>query len=273
MIQSNPGATIGEIFELSVRVLTAYRNLPQFRGKDVYNLDPMILAEQLLHYAVKYDTLSLNHSILGMTSDVPCVYCLPGIGKDRKKILFDGKTIMIEEILKAQEASKGRLNFTIVHECSHIILMMMYPEEYGNKTAARCIYARNPTNKTEEERLADELTVRLLMPVDAIEYGMYTYGFKGKIRLSMGRELPDKDKQFVYSMMNYLGVSKTALLNRLIDLNYVEDMDADQYWEQDFFDECVRLNRRLEANHRKTKIERVNAITAYASGCRYVKVL
>ena len=69
------------------------------------------------------------------------------------------------------------------------------------------------------------------MPVDAIEYGMYTYGFKGKIRLSMGRELLDKDKQFVYSMMNYLGVSKTALLNRLRDLNYVEDIDADQYWE------------------------------------------
>lgn len=269
MIKTNLGGTFG----LSARVLTAYRNLPQFRGKEVYNLDPMILAEQLLHYAVKYDTLSLNHSILGMTSDVPCVYCLPGIGKNRKMIPFDGKTIMIEESLTVPGESKGRLNFTIVHECSHIILMMMYPEVYGNKTADRCIYTRNPAKKTEEERLADELTVGLLMPADAIEYGMYTYDFKGKIRLSMGRELPDKDKQFVYSMMNYLGVSKTALLNRLMDLNYVEDMDADQYWEQEFFDECVRLNRRLEANRRNAKIERVNAIAAYASGCRYMRVL
>ena len=216
-----------EIEELAQRVLRAYRRLPCFYGKTVFNTDPAILAEQLLHLSIHYDCLSTKKVLLGLTAFEETDVNLIVSEWQKKTIYLDGKTMYIEEALKKPGASRGRLNFTIGHEDSHHILKLAFPNMYAgcNVMAARCVYARGNKDRQPDEILADKLTAELLMPQDAIEYCLYTYGFHGKIRVAFERELLDKEKQLFIYMMNYLGVSKTALLKRLVDLGYTMEID------------------------------------------------
>ena len=53
---------------IAERVLTAYRNLPEIKGTQLYRIDPEILLTKVLGLNIEYAHLSLDRSILGLTS-------------------------------------------------------------------------------------------------------------------------------------------------------------------------------------------------------------
>lgn len=254
-------------YELSVlanRVITAYRKLPAVDGENNYCVDPVILAEHLLGLSVKFEHLSSDCRLLGMISFEPTTFGLIEKGKLFKTIEFDGKSIFIEKELLSAGASIGRKNFTIMHECAHWILKLVFPGMYATSsgTAARLIYERGNGNYSQEEWLADALASELLMPSDAIDWAISSYGFSGKVRVAFGDQLLDREKQLIRFLTELLGVSQTALLYRLKKLGYTEMIDSDTYWSEYEMDDCTRLSRRLETGRRHRKIDRINRMIA-----------
>lgn len=48
---------------------------------------------------------------------------------------LDGKTVLVEKDLKQNSTQRGRFNFTMMHEGSHQIFKMLYPNDYGGRNA------------------------------------------------------------------------------------------------------------------------------------------
>lgn len=119
-----------DIEGISLRIIEAYKKLPEISGQKLYRIDPVLLCESLLHLNIDYMHLSLDGSILGMTSfEELGVEIFEDDDADAFYIL-DGKTVLVESELKKDITMRGRCNFTIAHEASHQIFKMLFPQDY-----------------------------------------------------------------------------------------------------------------------------------------------
>ena len=50
------------------RILKAYMNLPEIKGTEIYRIDPELLLTRVLGLKIEYAHLSLDGTVLGMTS-------------------------------------------------------------------------------------------------------------------------------------------------------------------------------------------------------------
>ena len=48
--------------------MTSYRKLPEFNGKTIYSITPSVLIEKVLKIKMEYHHLSLDGSVLGVTT-------------------------------------------------------------------------------------------------------------------------------------------------------------------------------------------------------------
>ena len=102
-----------DIERIAERVIRAYRKLPEFRNKRIYNISPQILLESLLKLRIEYAHLSLDRLTLGAT--IPRVTGEVEVFNacDETEIyLLDGKTVLIEQDLRDDASQKGRYNIT-----------------------------------------------------------------------------------------------------------------------------------------------------------------
>ena len=53
---------------IAERILKAYLNLPEIKGKEIYRIDPELLLTSVLGLKIEYAHLSLDGTVLGMTS-------------------------------------------------------------------------------------------------------------------------------------------------------------------------------------------------------------
>ena len=56
-----------DIERIAERVIQAYKKLPEFENKKVYNISPKILLERLLNLRIDYGHLSQDRQTLGVT--------------------------------------------------------------------------------------------------------------------------------------------------------------------------------------------------------------
>ena len=56
-----------DIERIAERVIRAYKKLPEFENKKVYNISPKILLERLLNLRIDYGHLSQDRQTLGVT--------------------------------------------------------------------------------------------------------------------------------------------------------------------------------------------------------------
>lgn len=112
------------------RVIRAYMKLPEIVDQPVYRIYPEILAEKLLGLKIDYQHLSIDGSILGLTSYGKIGIELPGVDDSGEVYLLDGKTVLIESDLREGIEQNGRRNFTIMHETSHQVLKMLFPQDF-----------------------------------------------------------------------------------------------------------------------------------------------
>lgn len=212
--------------EIADKIVCAYKKLPQLSGQKIYRIDPIILCEQLLKLKIEYWHLSLDRSILGLTS-----FCEIGVEvfeRDNSGAFYflDGKTLLIESDLKAR-GSKGRHNFTIAHEAGHQICKMLYPNEYGAKPQNKLHFYKPSTSSKKssaadwEEWQANTLASAILLPAQLIGQAMYIFGFGDKIH-SLNRVFsPDIYERFS-GMADFLGCSRSALAIRMKKLGLLE---------------------------------------------------
>ena len=74
--------------------------LPEVVCQPVYRIYPEILAEKLLGLKIDYQHLSIDGTILGMTSYEKVGIELPGCDDSGEVYLLDGKTVLIESDLR-----------------------------------------------------------------------------------------------------------------------------------------------------------------------------
>jgi len=220
------------IESIADRVLTAYRNLPEFKGTQLYRIDPEILLTKVLGLNIEYAHLSLDGTILGLTSfgevevevfdeaDMDTFLCL------------DGKTVVVEKELQLDTKMRGRRNFTMMHECGHQVFKMLFPTEYGagNKARAVHFYTANSEKKKPiqdwEEWQANTLASAILLPEDLIRQGMFLFGLGERIEYLNKIYRKEVYDRFA-ALADFLGSSKQALAIRMKRLGLLEHEQLD----------------------------------------------
>jgi len=207
------------------RVIQAYMRLPDFVGKTIYRITPDVLIRDVLGLNLEYHHLSLDGSVLGLTtaySDV--AYKVFDCADEESYCKLDGKTILIERDLNDDVTQVGRCNFTKSHEAGHQILKMLFPNEYGgsNKKIHFCLSQPQPHKKMDwEEWQANGIASVILMPEEIIKQAMFLFSLGDKIEMINKVYATYEYEQFS-AMADFLGVSKTALSIRLTQLGLVE---------------------------------------------------
>lgn len=212
---------------IGTRVFEAYKKLPDIAGmKHLYNVDLEILCRDLLRFNLEYQHLSLDGSILGLTSFSE--YGIEIFENDDSDSFYylDGKTILVERELKSDITMKGRCNFTIAHECSHQVLKMLYPMEYGIISGNQIHFSKTGYRQKMpitdwEEWQANTLAACILLPQELIEKAMFYFGFDHKIKV-LNRIFAPKEYERFAAMADFLGSSVQALAIRLKQLGLLE---------------------------------------------------
>ena len=206
---------LGHIAE---RVLCAYKKLPEVQERGFYFVDTSLLVKELLRLNVEYRHLSKDRLTLGMT-------CFEEIGIELSEsegewFFFDGKTVLIEEDLRAPSACVGRHNFTLAHEGCHHILKMLYPNDYKADTHARRILSFRQNRFSDcslEEWKVNTLTSLILMPEELVRHGMFLFGLDDRIEI-LNALYRAKEYEGFCMLCKLLGVSKQALAIRMQQL-------------------------------------------------------
>ena len=193
-----------DIEAIADKYVQAYMALPDVRNTQIYRIDPELLLEKVLGLNVEYQHLSYDGSILGMTS-----FTEMGV-----HLNFDSKL-------------KGRKNFTLMHEGSHQIFKMLFPNDYGvtQKSAGVHYYKanseRNKPISDWEEWQANTLGAAILLPENLIKQGMYLFSLGEKIECLNKIYFPGVYKRFD-ALADFLGCSKKALAIRMKQLGLLK---------------------------------------------------
>lgn len=219
------------------RVIRAYMKLPEIAGRPVFRIYPEILAEKLLGLKIDYQHLSVDGSILGLTSFGKIGVELPGFDDSGEVYLLDGKTVLIESDLQEGIEQSGRRNFTIMHELSHQVLKMVFPKDYGVKPHENPVHcckantARKKPIEDWEEWQSNALAAVMLLPRGLVEQAMGLFDVQGGIQV-LNKIFAKEDYDRFVGMTELLGCSKIALAIRMKQLGYIE---------KDYLDNPYRL--------------------------------
>ena len=182
-------------------------------------IDPNILLESLLGLTIEYCHIAPQNQILGLTSFEEVGVEIYDENVDL--FFFDGKTVLIESNLLAENQT-GRRNFTIIHEGCHHILKMLFPNDYRNNMNARRVFCYRATSsyRTVEEQQVDQLASAVLMPRKLIKQAMFLAGLKEEIKMLNPVWRRQEYEKFCW-MCQLLGVSKQALCIRMTQLGLI----------------------------------------------------
>ena len=209
------------------KYVQAYMALPDVRNTQIYRIDPELLLEKVLGLNVEYQHLSYDGSILGMTSFTEMGVQVFEDDDNEAFFFLDGKTVLVEKDLNFDSKLKSRKNFTLMHEGSHQIFKMLFPNDYGvtQKSAGVHYYKanseRNKPISDWEEWQANTLGAAILLPENLIKQGMYLFSLGEKIECLNKIYYPSVYKRFD-ALADFLGCSKKALAIRMKQLGLLK---------------------------------------------------
>lgn len=218
-----------EIEEIAHRLLTMYCNLPEHRNKRFYKVDPEIMVKNVLGLNIGYERLSLQGDILGLTAfEEVGIEVYDDYGRGHMYML-DGNTVLVEKSLKYSRKQVGRCNFSLLHEGSHQVFKMLYPNEYGDSYDEpvtihpyKCGSERRGPIKDWEEWQANSLAAAILLPPTVIEQGMYFFGMERRIQKLDHISDPYTFEKFS-NLATFLGSSKQVLAFRMKRLGLLRE--------------------------------------------------
>ncbi len=149
----------------------------------------------------------------------------------RTERVYDKGTIVIERCLR-QVHESGRRRFTISHECAHYVMDRTVPyaafhreydseRDYG-KDDFRALFSFTETR-------FDRMGAALLMPVFMVHNVLQKHGCPDGITVFGSNVLRANDKLLIKDMANTMGVSFSAFLIRLKELELFEYRPLSEY--------------------------------------------
>ncbi|MBR2739926.1 MAG: ImmA/IrrE family metallo-endopeptidase [Oscillospiraceae bacterium] len=224
--------SLRELDRLGSELIMDYRGLSGSRGTRSVDIEDF--ARSYLGLSIQYREFAT-----GDPGDIGFY----GDGRSRLRIVERGRavdwlcpdrTIVIERKL-LPHSEMGARRFTIAHEAAHFILIRHVPlqaEEYflkpGSYNAVSSISALISVMELNE-RCADRLAAALLMPEFLVRRAMYRVGGMRHIPVYGNGIMPQDAKLAVTDMAKYLGVSYSAMLNRLGELMLIRRMPFSEY--------------------------------------------
>lgn len=156
-------------------------------------------------------------------------------GKVRTKVFPKGTIVIDRYLLKIENS--GQRRFTLAHEAAHVIFERMSPlapgpcfNRYFDKEQSYSIKelrARFTLTETQTDRLASIF----LMPQFLLNRILCIYNQGKPVCVYGDNVLRRRDKVTVQTMADAMGVSFSALLNRLRTLGLLEYHPIDEYLE------------------------------------------
>ncbi len=155
--------------------------------------------------------------------------------KDKKvPVVFAQNTVVIERLLLKSEES-GRRRFTLAHEAAHYIMNKHVPlqaaacfhTEYDNEMS----YSREDMERlfSLNETLTNRLAAAILMPGWLVERALKKYNGGKLVQYYDTGVFSQETKLTVQRMADSLGVSFSAIINRLRELNQLECRPLTEY--------------------------------------------
>ena len=211
--------------EIQDMFVKAYFELPEIKKSQVYRIEPELMLEKVLGLTIEYMHLSYDGSILGMTSFGELGVQVFENNDDEAFFFLDGKTVLVESDLNYDNNLKGRKNFTLMHEGSHQIFKMLFPNDYGITEKSAGVHYYKATADTEKSRIitdweewqANTLAAAILLPRCLIEKGMFLFGLGDKIECLNKIYYPAVYERYA-ALSDFLGCSKKALAIRMKQL-------------------------------------------------------
>ena len=216
-----------DIEAIADKYVQAYMALPDVRNTPIYRIDPELLLEKVLGLNVEYQHLSYDGSILGMTSFTEMGVQVFEDDDNEAFFFLDGKTVLVEKDLNFDSKLKGRKNFTLMHEGSHQIFKMLFPNDYGvtQKSAGVHYYKanseRNKPISDWEEWQANTLAAELLMPTFLVNAEIE----RAALCLPNGilyKSASDPNYEKILEMAARMGVSWSAIKIRLQQMQVIK---------------------------------------------------
>ena len=215
-----------DIKAIAGKYVQAYMALPDVRNTQIYRIDPELLLEKVLGLNVEYQHLSYDGSILGMTSFTELGVQVFEDNDSEAFFFLDGKTVLVEKELNYDSKLKGRKNFTLMHEGSHQIFKMLFPNDYGitQKSAGVHYYKANSERDKPisdwEEWQANTLAAELLMPTFLVNAEIE----RAALCLPNGilyKSASDPNYEKILEMAARMGVSWSAIRIRLQQMQVI----------------------------------------------------
>lgn len=153
-------------------------------------------------------------------------------------VVYPKGTVVIDRFLLQPDKS-GQRRFTLAHEAAHILFERMSPTAIG--PCFNRLYDRERTYSIEElrqhltlcEAQTDRMASVLLMPQFLMRKVMKKFCGEQPIFLYGNAVLRSEDKLTIQNMANCVGVTFTAFLIRLKELNLMERRGMSEYIERE----------------------------------------
>ena len=152
----------------------------------------------------------------------------------KEAVIFPRNTIVIERALLRTEES-GRRRFTLAHEAAHYIMNKHVPlqtvacfhSEYDNEMS----YSRGDMERlfSLNETLTNRLGTAILMPEWLVEKALKKYNSGKPVQYYDTGVFSQDTKLTVQKMADSLGVSFSAVINRLRELNRLKCRPLSEY--------------------------------------------
>ena len=218
-----------DIEAIAAKYVKAYMELPDVRNTKKYRIDPELLLEKVLGLTVEYQHLSYDGSILGMTSFTELGVQVLEDDDNEAFFFLDGKTVLVEKDLAFDNKLRGRKNFTLMHEGSHQIFKMLFPNDYGITEKSAGVHYYKATADTEKSRIitdweewqANTLAAELLMPTFLVNAEIE----RAALCLPNGilyKSASDPNYEKILEMARRIGVSWSAIRIRLQQMQVIK---------------------------------------------------
>ena len=193
-------------------------------------------AEDYLNLEVSYARLSSDGSICGMTAYEDTEYVCRIDGVQHVLPLKRNQVVLDDSYIRPgrEEIQNGSRRFTLAHECAHQILYQMESNAGGTACRRRYVKCRctdlrdlgGAKNWTEWQ--ANALGAALLMPRHEMDLAMSLLAPGRRLSAFDGR-IPFADENCIRLMKRIFGVSRTALIIRLRNLDMLTDRPWSEY--------------------------------------------
>lgn len=191
-----------------------------------------------LRLPIVYSTIAeADRDKIGFLSDGSYPLKIYENGKTVERV-FPAGTIVIDRYLLREDRS-GQRRFTLAHEAAHLIFERMSPLAPGPRFNRYFDAERSYNISDLRARLSlceaqtDRLASILLMPRFLMERTLAGHTGGRPIPVYGNGVLASRDKVTVQTMANALGVSFSALLNRLRELGRLDCRDISEYLDRE----------------------------------------